>query len=125
MRKQGQVQRRIFQVAYYESLLTTRAALLEQSGYAVSSALGNERATAAGERLLANTDAVLVGFSGPYRERMAVLRWLKEQRPDVPVLVLQAHASEAFAEADGVALHDNPKIWLAALAGCIEHRRGP
>ena len=81
LRKRDQVQHRISQIAYYESLLRTRAVLLEQTGYAVGSALGNERATAAAERLLATTDAVLIGFSGPYRERMAMLRWLKRETP--------------------------------------------
>ncbi len=36
-------QKRIFHIVYYESLLTTRNALLKQSGYAVSSALGNDK----------------------------------------------------------------------------------
>lgn len=49
-----------------------------------------------------------------------MLRWFKQERPELPVLVLQAAASEVFAGADGVALAERPTIWLAAVGVCID-----
>jgi DNA-binding NtrC family response regulator len=115
-------QHNIFQIAYYDSLLSTRALLLEQSGYAVSSALGNEQAKAAARSLPPAIDLVLIGFSGTYVQRAAMIHWIKKQHPELPVVALQAHASEKFAEADAVALAERPERWLAAVTACLGPR---
>lgn len=109
----------VLQIAYYESLLETRALLLQRAGYRVFSVLGNEQAIAATGRLLTNTDVVLIGFSGPYEQRTAMLQWLKEQHPEIPVVVLQSQAWEVFAEADCVVLPEHPETWLAAISACV------
>ena len=110
--------RHILHVAYYESLLSSRTLLLQRSGYTVSSALGNKNAIA-----LAATadpfDLAVIGFSAGHEVRAELLHWFKLHRPEVPVVVLQAHTSEKFPEADCVPLSESPETWLAAIAGCI------
>ncbi len=115
---------RVFHISYYEALLQTRAALMRQSGYRVSSVLGNEQAKANAEKLLPGSDAVLIGFSGPYEQRKAILHWLKKQHPEIPVVMLQARASETFAEADAVQFSETPSSWLQALGACIRAGHG-
>ena len=113
----------VFHIAYYDGLLRTRTAVLEQAGYKVTSVLGNEQAQAATDTLLSGSDAALIGFSGPYQQRAAMLRWLKQQHPRLPVMVLQARAFEQFETADQVALAEPPQTWLAALNVCVKNRR--
>ncbi len=118
------VQRRILQIAYYDNLLRTRTAMLQRSGYAVSSVLGNDAAKAVAPKLVPGVGLVMVGFSGPYADRAAITRWLKQQYPEVPVVVLQAHSSERFPEADICTLSDDPEVWLRAIADCLEDHHG-
>ncbi len=117
-------QRRILQIAYYENLLHTRAVMLQRSGYAVSSVLGNEQAKSAVAQLLPGVDLVMIGFSGPYSDRSAMAKWIKQQHPGVPVVVLQARGSERFPEADYTTLSEDPEVWLSAIADCFEHHSG-
>lgn len=114
---------RIFHIAYYDGLLRTRTALLEQAGYRVTSVLGNEQAQATTGTLLSVSDVALIGFSGPYQQRAAMLRWLKQQHPGLPVVVLQARAFEQFENADQVAPAESPQTWLTALNECVKNRR--
>ena len=117
-------QRRILQIAYYENLLRTRAAMLQRAGYIVSSALGNDEAKAAAVRLLPGLDLVVIGFSGLYSDRTAILRWLKQQYPDLPIVILQAHTSERFPDADCTTLSEEPEVWLRAVTEFLEQRPG-
>ncbi len=111
----------IFHISYYDSLLRTRKALLERDGYDVSSVLGNEQAKNIAPELLPQMDAVLLGFSGDYSQRAAILHWLKEHYPAVPVVALQANRAERFPEADYATPADDPEVWLATVARCL-HR---
>ncbi len=113
--------RRILQIAYYENLLHTRAAMLQRSGYLVCSVLGNDEAKAAAAKLVPGMDLVMIGFSGSYSDRSAMTRWLKQQHPSVPVVVLQAYSSERFPDADYTTLSEDPEVWLRAIAVCLEH----
>jgi DNA-binding NtrC family response regulator len=112
-------QRHIFHVAYYESLLTTRAVLLERSGYRVSSALGNDNAKAL-SRTVGPVDLAVIGFSAAHAVRAELLQWFKLRHPEIPVVVLQAHTSEKFPGADCVALSEDPEIWLGVVADCVK-----
>jgi hypothetical protein len=112
-------QKRIFHIAYYDGLLKTRTALLERSGYAVTSALGNEQARAAEEDLLPEVDLVVIGFSDSREQRGTMIRWVKEHCARLPVLVLQKHVSESIEGADAVALADYPDTWLSAVASMV------
>jgi len=103
----------VLQIGYYPMLLQTRHMMLEQDGYDVSSALGDEQARElAGSQ---NFDAVVIGFSGTLAERQELLHWLKKNVQQTPVVMLQANSSERFPEADVVTLSEDPKVWLAAV----------
>lgn len=104
---------RVLQIGYYPMLLQTRHMMLEQDGYEVVSALGNDRA-----KQMATSrsfDAVVIGFSAPLAERQELLYWLKKNVQRTPVVMLQANSSERFPEADVMTLSEDPKIWLAAV----------
>ncbi len=111
--------RRILHISYYDNLLKTRAALMERSGYAVTSVLGNEQAMAA-DGALSAADLVVIGFSGPYVQRSAIVHWLKQHHPEVPIVIMQARSSELFPEADYVTTPEHPKVWMDTIARCLE-----
>ena len=107
----------VLQVGYYQTLLHTRQLMLEQDGYEVVSALGNEEA-----KLLARSkhfDLIVVGFSAPLSDRRAIVQWLKQNVERTPVLVLQAHSSERCPEADLETLSEDPKVWLEAVRQAV------
>jgi DNA-binding NtrC family response regulator len=109
----------ILQVAYYGSLLTTRQAMLEHSGYQVTSVLGNEKALRLTADQMSSFDLIVVGFSAKQGERASAVRVFKQRNPGIPVVVLQANSSERFPEADAVTVSEDPAIWLAAVGGCL------
>src|SRR5262249_29641389 len=108
--------KRILHVAYYESLLKTRAILLKNQGYVVTSVLGNLSAIATD---ISNVDLVLIGFSSTYEQRAILFEWLKQRRPDLPIVVLQSQSGEQFPAAKHVAPAD-PEIWLKEVALALE-----
>jgi DNA-binding response OmpR family regulator len=104
---------RVLQIGYYPMLLQTRHMMLEQDGYEVFSALGNEQA----KQIAAarSFDAIVIGFSGTLPDRQELLRWIKQNVERTPVVMLQAHTNDKFPEADVLALSEDPKVWLAAV----------
>lgn len=113
--------RRILQVAYYDNLLRTRAAMLQRAGYTVFSLLRNDEVKASARDLISSVDLVMmVGFSGTYAERAAITRWLKQEFPQVPVIALQSNSSERFPDADCSTLSEDPEEWLNAVARSLE-----
>ena len=107
----------VLQVAYYPALLHIRQQMLEDAGYNVVSALGNDQgmSIAAAQEF----DVVVVGFSGPHSDRSRMVRWLKQHSPKTPVVTLLARETEHFPDADCETLSEDPRVWLAALAACI------
>ena len=103
----------VLQIAYYPTLLTTRQILLEQDGYVVTSALGNDEGMALA--LSTHFDIIVVGFSAGNRSRTKMVRWLKLNLPATPIVVLLAYPSESFPDADCATLSENPRQWLAAV----------
>ena len=102
----------VLHICYYPSLSKTREAMLVEEGHMVASALGNEDAKElAGTR---DFDVAVVGFSGKLRERCEIVRWLKDRRPDLPVIALQAQ-TEVISEADQVIPGHEPQAWLEAV----------
>jgi CheY-like chemotaxis protein len=103
----------ILQIAYYPSLLETRGRMLEKDGYAVTSVLGNDQGMAVASA--GRFDVIVVGFSAPHSMRTNMVRWLKQNISEVPVVVLLAHSHEDFPDADLTTLSENPLTWLAAV----------
>jgi CheY-like chemotaxis protein len=111
----------VLQIAYYPSLLETRQALLEREGYTVTSALGNEQGVSLAG--MGSFDVIVVGFSTSHPDRTAIVRWLKQHVPDVPVVALLANSSEGFPEADLATFSEDPREWLAAVRGACSRKR--
>lgn len=91
--------------------------MLKNDGYDVLSALGNDQAIA-----LANMktfDLIVLGFSAPHSVRSTMIRWLKQHSPQTPVVALLAHGAEKFPEADYQTLSEDPQVWLATVAECV------
>ncbi len=111
--------KRILHVAYFESLLQLRTSMLEKSGYVVRSVQGNIKAMDVPTEDMADIDLVVIGFSGTYGARAAMLGWFKQNYPAIPVVVLQANTSERFDGADAVTLSEDPRVWLGAVSRCL------
>ena len=111
----------VLHVAYYPTLLQTRQAMLEQDGYVVTSALGNDQAIALAD---GRFDLVVVGFSAGYAERGRIVRWFKQHLPTIPVVALLAHSGEHFPDADCVTLSEDPRVWLSAVREAHAKRHG-
>jgi hypothetical protein len=89
----------IFQIAYDERLLATRAAQLETLGHEVSSVIGNEAAKIVlGSRQ--EYDLFIVGHAAPEETRIEVVDWLKRKYPKARILALNPPDCERLDGAD-------------------------
>src|SRR5690349_14881681 len=89
----------IFQIAYDEVLMATRAELLKAHGFEVVSSLGNETAKAA----LANPRDYLlfiIGHAETSQTRRDMAAWLKSRYPEVPILALNPPYQQQLQPAD-------------------------
>ena len=110
--------RQIFQIAYDEELLTSRAYLLRDRGYDVISVLGNEKA----RRRLSNGESFrvfLIGHAAPLLERQQMVRWIKSHFPGAKVLALNPPKHISVPEADFNFVLNGPDEWLAILARAV------
>ncbi len=103
----------VLQIAYYPNLLATRRVMLEKDGYTVTSALGNDQGIAIASA--GRFDVIVVGFCATHSVRTNIVRWFKQHIPDVPVVVLLAHSSERFLDADVATFSESPATWLAMV----------
>ena len=101
----------IFQVAYDEALVATRAALLEAHGFRVVSVVGNEAAKVA---LASDPDCSLfiIGHAETPRVRKEMADWLKLKYPKVPILALNPPYQQELAPADYNVILNGPEEWL-------------
>ncbi len=105
----------VFQIAYDEMLLVTRAELLTNRGYEVSSALGNDGA----KRILGKRERYrlfIVGHAAPRETREEMIGWLKANFPDTKILALNPPHQAKLAEADYNLLLNGPEEWLSVVA---------
>jgi len=105
----------IFQIAYDEMLLITRAELLRNRGYEVSSVLGNDDA----QRVLGiheNYRLFIVGHAARRETREEMVRWLKTNFPDTRILALNPPHQENLADADFNLVLNGPEGWLSIVA---------
>jgi hypothetical protein len=101
----------IFQVAYDEQLMATRAELLKSHGYAVVSALGNEAAQAA---LATPRDYALfiLGHAASPKARKEMADWLKAKFPKIGILALNPPYQQQLEPADYNVVLNGPDEWL-------------
>jgi hypothetical protein len=82
----------VFQIAYDEHRLVTRAELLRHHGYEVVSVVGNEAA----KIVLSSPqhcDLFIVGHAAPEQTRKEMVDWLKARYPHVKILALEPQTS--------------------------------
>jgi hypothetical protein len=110
---------KIFQIAYDEILLITRAELLKKRGYEVSSVLGNEDA----RRVLSKGGdyrVFLVGHAAPQQERQEMARWIRNNFPQAKILALNYPEIGRLPEADFNFILNGPEEWLATIGSVAE-----
>jgi len=110
--------KRVFQVAYDASLMTTRELILRSRGYEVVSVFGD---TAARQELAkgCNCDLFIVGHNAPDQRRHAIVRWLKENFPHVRVLSLNPPHAGKVSDADYNVTLNGPEEWLRIVSSAI------
>ena len=107
--------KRVFQIAYDQALLFTRAELLKTRGYVIESALGNDDA----RRHLAGGsgfDLFIIGHAADRRTREEMADWLRERFPAVRILALNPPHQPELANADYNIRQDGPEVWLELLS---------
>lgn len=109
--------KRIFQVAYAESVGRERAQRMRRLGYGVLSVLGSEWA----KKLLGmapirpkDIDIFMVGHAAPNWERMKMVEWIRARYPLARVLAINPPAQQ-IPSADYNVLLGHPEIWLPLL----------
>ena len=101
----------IFQIAYDERLMVSRAELLKAHGFAVVSVLGNEAAKAA---LATPQDCALfiLGHAAIPRVRQEMADWLKAKYPTVEILAINPPYQKQLKPADYNVVLNGPEEWL-------------
>jgi DNA-binding NarL/FixJ family response regulator len=111
--------KRLFQIAYDEQLLLTRARILRGKGYEVLSAFGNESAKA----LLAErpeVDLFVIGHNAPEPTRLEMASWLRRHYPAIRILafnpsgIAQLNALKFNAPFDAP-----PETWLPLVQAAV------
>jgi hypothetical protein len=101
----------IFQIAYDEQLMATRAALLKSHGFTVVSSLGNEAAKLALEKPQ-QYDLFILGHAEGPRARREMADWLKAKYPSVQILALNPPYQRQLEPADFNVELNGPDEWL-------------
>lgn len=105
----------VFQIAYDEMLLITRAELLKGLGYKVTSALSNDDA----KRVLKNGaiyGLFIVGHAAGKAARQEMVTWLKTKFPGTKIIALNPPFDTQLKGADYNFVLNGPEEWLAAVA---------
>jgi PleD family two-component response regulator len=107
---------RILSIAYEPSLEKTRALLLRQEGYDVTSALGSDE----GKYLAESSpfDLFLIGQTAPHEERLGLLRWLRSHFASARVLMLTDPHEQDFPGAHCTSDAGDPEDLLNAVRKC-------
>jgi hypothetical protein len=101
----------IFQIAYDELLMASRAELLKAHGFEVMSVVGNEAAKAA-LTTAQNYSLFIVGHSANLQVRREMAAWLKTRYPKVPILALNPAYQQELKPADYNIILNGPEEWL-------------
>lgn len=108
--------RTIFQIAYTEMLLITRAELLKGRGYEVVSVLGNDSAKRVLSKPQTEYRIFIVGHAAPVEDRKEIVTWIKTKFPVAKVIALNPPEQDNLAGADFNFVLNGPEGWLGAVA---------
>jgi len=101
----------IFQIAYDQVLMASRAELLKAYGFNVFSVLGNAGAKEALTGGL-QYSLFIIGHGAPPDARKEMAQWLKAKYPQVPILALNPPYQQELAPADYNLVLNGPEEWL-------------
>lgn len=114
---------RIFQIAYDEDLMITRALLMNHRGYEVTSVLDNEAAKRELD-LGAYYDVFVVGHAATENVRKKMVDWILERFPHTSILALNPPFCERLPGADFNVKVDGSDEWLHAIATITAKLKG-
>ncbi len=104
--------KRIFQIAYDEKLLGTRARILRRVGYEVISVFGNDAAKVVLEQR-PQVDLFVIAHAGPQSVRLEMAYWLKAQHPGIRILALNPPGVSRLDDVEFNAPYNAPPdTWL-------------
>jgi len=101
----------IFQIAYDQQLMASRAAVLKAHGFKVISVIGNEAAKAALETPR-HYSLFILGHGAPPSARREMADWLKANYPTVALLALNPPYQQELEPADYNVVLNGPEEWL-------------
>jgi hypothetical protein len=108
----------VFQIAYDEHRLVTRAELLRHNGYEVISVVGNESAIA----VLSSPqdcDLFIIGHAAPEQTRKEMVDWLKARYPNVRILALNP-PDHQLAGADYNVILNGLNQWISVVGAAVK-----
>lgn len=106
--------KRIFQIAYDESLAIHRTELLKSAGYTIMSVVGNDAAKV----ILSSPqhfDLFIVGHGAHEEARREIINWLRANYAKAKILALNP-PGEQVPSADFNVPYDAPEKWLSIVA---------
>lgn len=109
--------KRVFQIAYTESLRKLREEILRSRGYGVLFVLGNGAGKAVLSALHLHPSDIaffMVGHGAAEATRKEMVDWIKTRYPKVKVLVLNP-PNQQIAGADYNVLQNGPELWLSIV----------
>ncbi|HTW37131.1 MAG TPA: hypothetical protein VMD49_01020 [Steroidobacteraceae bacterium] len=107
---------RVLQIAYSLELLTCRSTLLAQSGYQVTSALGNEAAKTLLEEPGRCFDVFVIGRAAPQSVRLEMAQWIRVRFPARRIVALHGDDHQVLGDLRYNANDSRPERWVPAVA---------
>jgi hypothetical protein len=111
----------VFQIAYSLELLTGRSTLLAQSGYRVTSALGNEAAKTLLQEPGRCFDVFVIGRAAPRVVRFEMARWIRAHFPSRRIVALHCEDDQELGDLRYNANDHRPERWLPAIAAAARN----
>ena len=113
----------IVHIAYDQTLMFTRATLLQRHGFEVISVMGNEVAL---DTLHpgAHYDLFLIGHAAPQEQRIEMAQWLKARYPGTTILAINPPDHPQLQGADFNVELNGPETWLAMVSVVLSNTSG-
>jgi len=107
---------KILHIAFEPQLHGVQRRLMETSGYNVLTVLGDNGVDELDLAALA-VNVVVLDYSAPFEQRWGLVRSLKLNYPEIPVIALREDAADdTISLADHNASLQNPAEWLDTIA---------
>jgi len=112
------MRKRLFQIAYTESLGFSRADVLRHRGYSVTTVVGNQSAEVVLTSTKEHYDLFILGHAATEATRKEIVAWLKARFPDARILALN-RPHQQLGDADFNVRLNGPETWMPAVAQAL------